>query len=124
METLHAIQTAPAATFIFLITVVTSLYDLFADRSIQARFILHPYTVVHQKQYYRLLTSGLIHGDIFHLFLNMFVFYNFAFMLERMIGTFNFSLVYVFSLVVANLPLVFKHKDNPAYYALGASGAI
>lgn len=123
---LQMIRLAPAAAFFFFITLATSLMDFLIDRSIQARFILHPYTVVRERQYYRILTCGLIHGNWLHLFFNMYVFYNFAFVLEAFVlqSPFYFALIYVFSQIVSALPSVIQHKNNPAYYALGASGAI
>jgi membrane associated rhomboid family serine protease len=125
MDIIYAIQTAPAASLIFALTLVTSVADLMVpQQGIQARFILHPHSVVHGRQYYRLFSAGLIHGDWLHLFFNMFVFYNFCFLLERIIGTGAFAGIYVASLAISGLPLVIRHRDNPQYLALGASGAI
>ncbi|MBX3100975.1 MAG: rhomboid family intramembrane serine protease [Bacteroidetes bacterium] len=125
MDIVQTIKSAPVASFIFGLTLATSLMDLMApQRGIQARFILHPYSMVRNKQFYRLFSAGLVHGDWLHLFFNMFVFYNFAFLLEQVVGGLAFAGIYVVSLAVSSLPLVIKHKDNPAYSALGASGAI
>ncbi|MFN8921373.1 MAG: rhomboid family intramembrane serine protease, partial [Sphingobacteriia bacterium] len=133
---LALIPHAPAATLLLAITLATSLYDFLIDGSIRARFILHPYTVVRERQWYRLFTSTLLHGDWLHLFLNLFVYYNFAFYLEAvfyryytlgqpaLVSSLYFTVIYVGSGILASLALVFRHRADPGYYGLGASGAI
>ncbi len=120
---LEYFHTAPVASIIFVFTVVTSLYA-FYDHSVYGKFMLHPYSVSRGHKVYTLLTSGLIHGDWMHLFFNMFTFYAFAFTLERLIGSWQFGLLYFISLILSDLPTVFKNKDNFHYNSLGASGAI
>jgi len=55
---------------------------------------------------------------------NMISFYFFAFNLETVIGSANLLIIYLGSMVLADISTVLKNKDNPEYYALGASGAI
>lgn len=120
MEYLSA---TPVASIIFLFTVVTSLYA-FYDHSIYGKFMLHPYSVSKGKHIFTIITSGLIHADWMHLFFNMFTFYAFAFTLERMMGSWQFGLLYFFGLVLSDITTIFKNKDNYHYHSLGASGAI
>lgn len=108
---------------IFIITLITSI-RAFNDPVLIANFIFNPFRVVRNKEYQRLLTHGLIHADIAHLAFNMITFYFFAFSLEYTIGHLKFALLYIGSLVLSSLTTLQKHKDNPAYNALGASGAI
>lgn len=114
---------APVASVIFVFTIVTSLYA-FYDNSAYGKFMLHPYSVSKGNNIYTLITSGLIHADWMHLFFNMFTFYAFAFTLERLMGSWQFGLLYFLGLVLSDIPTVFKHKDNFNYNSLGASGAI
>lgn len=114
---------APVASIIFVFTIITSLYA-FYDHSIYGKFMLHPYSVSKGQNVYTLITSGLVHGDWMHLFFNMFTFYAFAFTLERLMGSWQFGLLYFLGLVLSDLPTVFKHKDNFNFNSLGASGAI
>ncbi|MFC4211912.1 rhomboid family intramembrane serine protease [Pedobacter lithocola] len=114
---------APVASVIFVFTIITSLYA-FYDNGIYGKFMLHPYSVSKGKNVYTLITSGLIHADWMHLFFNMFTFFAFAFTLERLMGSWQFGLLYFLGLVLSDLPTVFKHKDNFHYNSLGASGAI
>lgn len=114
---------APVASVIFVFTIITSLYA-FYDYSIYGKFMLHPYSVSKGQNVYTLITSGLVHADWMHLFFNMFTFYAFAFTLERLMGSWQFGLLYFLGLVLSDLPTVIKHKDHFNYNSLGASGAI
>ena len=114
---------APVASIIFVFTIITSLYA-FYDNSVYGKFMLHPYSVSKGQNVYTLITSGLIHADWMHLFFNMFTFVAFAFTLERLMGSWQFGLLYFLGLVLSDIPTVFKHKDNFHYNSLGASGAI
>jgi membrane associated rhomboid family serine protease len=120
MEVLH---TAPVASIIFAITILTSLLA-FSNNNLYGRMMLHPYTVSRGKDIYTIITSGLIHRDIMHLFFNLFSFYFFAFGLEPLLGHLQFGILYVASLILSDMPTVLKHKDNYNYYSLGASGAV
>jgi membrane associated rhomboid family serine protease len=86
--------------------------------------MLHPYGVVHENKWYQLITSGFVHADLIHLMFNMLSYYFFAFNLELIIGSLNFFIIYFVSLIVSDISTVLKNKDNPQYYALGASGAV
>jgi len=114
---------APVASLIFVFTIITSLYA-FYDHSLYGKFMLHPYSVSKGQNVYTLITSGLVHADWMHLFFNMFTFYAFAFTLERLMGSWQFGLLYFLGLVLSDLPTVIKHKDHFNYNSLGASGAI
>jgi len=109
---------------IFIITIALSLYALYKDNSLFEKLIFHPYSVYHGKQYYRIITSGFIHGDLSHLLFNMMTYFFFAFTLADALGGLTFSIIYFGSMIVADLPTLSKQKDNYDYSALGASGAI
>jgi membrane associated rhomboid family serine protease len=113
----------PVASIIFIFTIITSLYA-FNDSSIYGKFMLHPYTVSKGRKFYTIITSGLIHADWMHLFFNLFTFYAFAFSLEKLIGHWQFGLLYFASMILADIPSIIKHKDHFWYNSLGASGAI
>lgn len=82
-------------------------------------------------EFYRFITSGLVHADIMHLAFNMFTLYFFGPYAERfytvLFGDPNhikFIILYVGGLICSSIYSYFKHKDNPSYMALGASGAV
>lgn len=114
---------APVASIIFIFTVITSIYA-FNDHSLYGKFMLHPYTVSKGKKLYTYITSGLIHADWMHLIFNMFTFVCFAFSLEKILGHWQFGLLYLLSLILSDVPTVIKHKNHFGYNSLGASGAI
>jgi membrane associated rhomboid family serine protease len=120
MEYLH---TAPVASFIFVITVITSLMA-FSNEELYGKLMLHPHSVSRRQHVYTLITSGLIHKDWMHLLFNMLSYYFFAFQLEQMLGHWQFGVLYMFSLVLSDLPSVAKHKNDYWYHSLGASGAV
>lgn len=117
------INNTPVASFIFIFTIVTSIYA-FNDNSVLGKFILSPYNVYRKHKLYTLITSGFIHADWMHLIFNMITFLSFGFVLERMIGSLNFGILYFVSLVLSDLPTVFRHKNDLWYNSLGASGAV
>jgi membrane associated rhomboid family serine protease len=123
MEIAQYLQQAPVASVIFIVTIITSLIA-FSNDWVYENFILRPYYVYQGKKLYTLITSGFIHLDLMHLFFNMFTFYFFAFTIERVLGHWQFGLLYGLSMVLADLPSVAKHKDNYGYGTIGASGAI
>jgi membrane associated rhomboid family serine protease len=121
-ETLTHIQ-APVAVFIMVITIATTLYA-FSDENALANMILHPYSVYRGQRSYTVITSGLIHNDWMHLIFNMASYYCFAFTLEKNIGHWQFGVLYIVSLVLSDIPTIFKHKNDYQYRCLGASGAV
>lgn len=114
---------APVASLIFAITLLTSLWAFYDDNA-YANMILHPYSVSRGQRVYTVITSGLIHNDFMHLFFNLFSYYFFAFQLEPVLGHWQFGLLYVASLILSDLPTVYKHKNDDWYHSLGASGAV
>ncbi|EMY82351.1 rhomboid family intramembrane serine protease [Psychroflexus gondwanensis] len=72
----------------------------------------------------RILSSGFLHVDTTHLFVNMLTLYFFASSVTSFLGTTGFLLVYFGSLIIGNLLSFYFHKDEYAYTAVGASGAV
>ena len=73
-------------------------------------------------EYYRVITSGFTHVDIFHIFFNMYALYIIGSQIESFIGRFKYSIVYLGSLVASSMLSMAFLPDNT--YSLGASGAI
>jgi len=134
----------PITTVITVITAIVSLIAL-EKPDLKRRMLLSPYAIVHQKQYERIFAHALIHADILHLIFNMYVFYEFGHLLEfiftneimyynvfgsdslywgNLTGSLYFALLYTGAIAFATLPSMRKHKDNPTYSALGASGGV
>ena len=125
------IQYSPVAAAILGLTIFASLFALFGSPDIFREFVLHPYSFVRRRRYHTLITSGMIHADIPHLAFNMLTFYFFAVTvhpnqpgLESFIGHWQFLVLYVISLVASDITTIIKHRNDPEYSCLGASGAV
>jgi membrane associated rhomboid family serine protease len=117
------LNTSPVSCIIFIFTIVTSVYAFYNEET-YGKFMLHPYSVAKGKNVYQLITSGFIHKDLAHLGFNMLSYFFFAFDLERTIGHWQFGLLYFLSLILSDIPSVYKHRNNFNYNSLGASGAV
>jgi len=116
-------QYGMGALVIFALTILISAIGLKSPGLIE-KLVLRPYRLVRNREYDRLITSGFVHADFAHLAFNMLTFYFFAFGLEREIGTLAFVALYFIGLVFSNTGSFIKHRNNPEYATLGASGAI
>ena len=114
----------PGATLLLIAIVLASLIGLYVAPSMVDRNLFRPHELVPQRQYPTLVTSAFVHADMTHLLFNAFTFWAFAFALERRIGTPKFLTLYGFGLLASDLGTWIRHRGNPAYRTLGASGAI
>lgn len=100
------------------------------NRQLMQQAIMWPYGVKNKKEYYRFISSGFLHADIIHLFFNMFTLYFFGKNIELIFSAFglggkiSYLILYFGALVVSDIPTYIKHRDNPSYFTLGASGAV
>ncbi len=117
-----------------IIIVVTSLISIYAfsDANFFEKWKHNPYIEDKNRQYYRLLTSGFLHGGWPHLIINMIVLYSFGSYVESKFteifgpgqGELLLLLLYVSAIIVADLPTLRKYKDAPGFSSVGASGAV
>jgi membrane associated rhomboid family serine protease len=112
------------AMVIFVVTIAVSLLGLYAAPALIQRSLFRPYWIQRRGEYWTAITSGFVHADVTHLLFNMMTFYFFAFPLERTIGSLRFAALYFIALLVSSVGTWRKHRDNPEYASLGASGAI
>jgi membrane associated rhomboid family serine protease len=112
------------ALVIFIATLVASLAGLYARPQLIERSLFRPYWFLRRRQYATAVTSGFVHADLPHLAFNMVTFWFFAFPLEKQVGPVRFAILYLLALVVSDLGTYFKHRNDPQYASLGASGAI
>jgi membrane associated rhomboid family serine protease len=116
------------------IIILTSLisYQAFNDRGLFLKLKHYPRQESSSGEYYRMLTSGFVHANWLHLFVNMYVLwvfgeaveYRFSIEFGEFFGRTLFLLVYLVTIILADLPTYVKHKDNPAFASVGASGAV
>jgi membrane associated rhomboid family serine protease len=115
---------APVSYIILIITVAVSVLGLKAAPRIIERCLLRPYNVVRKGDFAPVITCGFVHADITHLLFNGLTLYFFGPPLEATIGSARFAVLYLVGLVISSLGTVYKHRNNPDYASLGASGAI
>ena len=119
---------------IIFLTVVISIV-CFGNRRLADRLALRPYAVVHRNQWDRLITHGFVHGDYPHLLVNMLVFWSFGSNVERLFrtqefagivrsGVLTFLLLYFGGMIFASLYDMVRHRNDPGYASIGASGAV
>ena len=116
----------------------------FQNRDFLSKMLFNAYMVVHRKEYYRVISHAFIHANWLHLFFNMYVLYLFGSQIESIFteklyfnylfpdmefwgvsrGYLYYTLLYLGGILFASLPAIRKHKDNPSYNSLGASGAV
>ncbi len=115
---------------IISITVLASWYT-FSKPDILKRFMMNPYRIDKHHEYYRFITSGLIHANFSHLLWNMFSLYFFGNIVEQYFafifgspGPYYFIAFYILAIIVSDLPTYFKNRNNPGYNSLGASGGV
>lgn len=104
----------------------------FQNRDLFVKLLFHPYLIAKNKEWHRFFTHAFIHADWGHLLLNMFVLYSFGRELENyyypvLFGTkasFYYILLYMGGVLVSSYPSFEKHKNNPDYSSVGASGAV
>lgn len=117
------------STLITLITVGISIWG-FYDRRILSRFIMSPYAIVHNKQWYRIITHAFIHADWMHLLFNMIALWSFGIAVEIYfsqitgIPHIQFYLMYFGAVIFSSIPDLVKKRNNPNYLSLGASGGV
>ncbi len=120
--------------YIVLFTSVISVIA-FSRPELMSWLQFNPYRVYHRKEFYRLVSHGLLHADWVHLFINMIVLFSFGTAVERYFmrleamnimrfPVVSFLLLYVGAVAVSTLTTLIKHKNNHWYNAVGASGGV
>ena len=112
---------------IVVVTVAVS-WMAFNNPRLLDRLLLWPPAIERQHQYDRLVTHGFVHADWQHLLFNMITLYFFGRAVEGvftdLIGPVGFVLFYLSAILVAILPTWLRHRRDPRYRSLGASGAV
>lgn len=83
---------------------------------------LFPSAVLVQGQWWRIFTSGFLHGGLLHIGVNMISLWSLGRFIEYAMGPWRMLLVYLFSMVAAGLGIIYL--SPPTAFTLGASGAI
>lgn len=104
--------------------IVPGIAGLTFAPSLIERSLFRPYWLLPRRQYATLISSGFMHANFAHLAFNAVTFWSFGSQLERAMGAGRFLALYVVGLLVSDAGTWLKHKNDPNYASLGASGAI
>jgi membrane associated rhomboid family serine protease len=114
----------PITIFIIALTCIIS-YLAWQKTHMMQQFIFYPYKMNNNpKEYYRFISSGLIHADPQHLIFNMLTLFFFGRQMEEFFGPLLFIVFYFTALIASSLVSFFKNKHNSYFQAYGASGAV
>jgi len=114
----------PFTLFLLLINVLVSGYALYFDQALIQKLSFTPKRITENKEWYRMITGGFVHGSLGHLAFNMITLFFFGPVLEARIGSLFFLAVYFGAELSAHALTLWMHRDTPGYSAVGASGAI
>ncbi len=113
---------APVNLVIIAITGYLS-YVGFTNPAFLRHYLFSTQAILQDKQYYRLVSSGVLHADWAHLLFNMFSLYSFGSAIEMLFGTGTFLAIYLSGILGGNILALLLHR-NDEYLALGASGGV
>lgn len=104
---------------------------VFYNRHLFSKLSFNPYSLRNERQWYRIISYAAIHADWMHLAINMFVLYSFGRTVEIYYGlvfasksTIYFLILYFGAVTFSIVPSWIKHRENPGYNSVGASGAV
>ena len=116
---------------IILVTAAVSILCFYSKININS-LVFNAYVVWHGKQWYRMLSYGLVHAGWGHLIFNMLTLYFFGPVVEEYftaafgntLGPVLFAVLYVTAIAVSTIGDLIKYRDDIHYNAVGASGAV
>ena len=117
-------------TLIILISTALVSVLAFGNRILFDKLMFYPYTIKRNGEHHRFFTHAFIHGDWIHLLMNMYVLYVFGSVVESTFTLifahpgFYFLALYIGGILFSSVYSFLKHRDNVAYSAIGASGAV
>lgn len=109
-----------------LLTVANIVVSMigFRNRQFFEKYLFSVDSILHEREYIRLISSGFLHGDWRHLIFNMLSFYFFGPALESYWGGGGFLLLYFVSLIGSDILSLYIHRHQGDYRSIGASGAV
>lgn len=115
---------------IIFLTVCLSVFSIH-NPDVSVRLQFNPYLVKHAKEWYRTISHAFVHAGWLHLFVNMWVLWNFGGGVEAYLEAYRgnlavplFIAIYLGGVLFSSLPAYRRHQDNFNYNAVGASGAV
>ncbi|MFQ3577064.1 MAG: rhomboid family intramembrane serine protease, partial [Cytophagales bacterium] len=117
--------------YFLLASIAAVSFYAWSNQEVFNSFAMKPYRVLKLNEWHRLITSGFIHVDYFHLFFNLYALYSFGQVTEKMFifylgeyGGIYMILFFIAAVVISDLTSLNKHKNNVYYSSVGASGGV
>ena len=120
---MESLANAPITLCLLILNIALSLYA-FANRDFFEKNLFWMRAVRESGEIHRFISSGFLHVNQLHLFINMYVLFGFGPVLEQTLGSAQFAFLYMASLIAGNVWEYFNKAKQPDYRAAGASGAI
>ncbi len=115
---------APATYALIIANLIASLYGLLVDPRFVQSYLFNVGALTREKQHYRVFTSSFLHGDLFHLMFNMMTLFYFGPVVEQILGTDGFLVVYFGAVLTSGIVSFYVNRDKPDYSSLGASDGV
>ena len=123
-------MTIALVVFISLVSVLAFRFKKQADK-----FVLSPYRVVHNKEYFRVISHAFLHADYVHLVVNMIVLLSFGSSVESIFRNLashdvitspylHLAILTFIGITGSSVSTILKHRNDPDYAAVGASGLV
>ena len=116
-----------------IIVVITAVVSIaaFSRPDLMDKLQFNASKVIHQKQYYRMISHAFVHANWEHLIVNMIVLFSFGRATEMYFeyyfdgkASMYYLILYFGGMIISNLYALYKHRNNYYYNAVGASGAV
>lgn len=114
----------PLTTILILLVTAAVSIVAFQRRDLWERLMFKPTEILRDKQFERMVTSGLVHLDWAHLGWNSLSFYLFGRNIEAVYGSVTLLTVYLASIIGGSILSLIVHRHDVDYRALGASGGV
>ncbi|HYE96291.1 MAG TPA: rhomboid family intramembrane serine protease [Rubricoccaceae bacterium] len=115
---------APVTLLLLVLNGLVGVYTLFVDPTLLGRWAFRPYRAAKEGEWWRWLTAGFVHVGLAHMAFNLLTLFFFGPLIEGIIGPLRFLALYFGAELAANVLTHARYKNQPAYSAAGASGAI
>jgi len=120
-----------ATLVLILLTAAISIYA-WSNHDFMNSWMLNPVAMRKRNEWYRFLTAGFLHADLMHLIFNMFAFYSFGVIIQAVFegvfgpqdGLLRYLILYLGGIIVSDIPSYIRHRKDPDYRSLGASGGV
>lgn len=110
-------------TLIFILFTAAVSMMAFSRPALLNMLLLDARAIEQRGERWRVLTSGFVHADFFHLLVNMFSFWSFGGVIEQVFGPVMLAIVFIGGILGGSMLALVLHRGEN-YRALGASGGV